>query len=220
MYELDHLFVFADVGGPEAARLIETGLSEGEANVHIGQGTACRRFFFHNAFLELLWVRDQEEAQHEPACDTRLWSRWTERRSGTSPFGLCLRPGKSGVGPPFPAWEYRPPYLPAPLVIHVGQGVPTAEPWWFYIEFGRRPDDQRWPRPQPLEHANGYREITGVRFAGPSLNDPSTTGQAVVQSGVAAFTDAPEHCVEVTFDGGHHSEFEDLRPLLPLIFRR
>jgi hypothetical protein len=41
-------------------------MAEGEPNTHPGQGTACRRFFFRNAFLELVWVRDPAEAQGEP----------------------------------------------------------------------------------------------------------------------------------------------------------
>ena len=61
-FELDHLFILVAAGGPEAARLSELGLVEGAVNRHPGQGTACRRFFFHNAFLELVWVDDPAEA--------------------------------------------------------------------------------------------------------------------------------------------------------------
>ena len=45
-FELDHLLVWVDVGGPEAERLAAFGLTEGAPNTHPGQGTACRRFFF------------------------------------------------------------------------------------------------------------------------------------------------------------------------------
>jgi hypothetical protein len=46
--ELDHLFIWADVGGPEADRLVAFGLTEGAANTRPGQGTTSRRFFFRN----------------------------------------------------------------------------------------------------------------------------------------------------------------------------
>jgi hypothetical protein len=48
---LDHLFICTSSGAPEAERLAEFGLIEGTPNCHPGQGTANRRFFFHNAML-------------------------------------------------------------------------------------------------------------------------------------------------------------------------
>jgi Glyoxalase-like domain len=60
--ELDHLFIFTSVGAREVEQLLKFGLTEGEPNTHPGQGTACRRFFFHNAYLEFLWVHDEQEA--------------------------------------------------------------------------------------------------------------------------------------------------------------
>jgi hypothetical protein len=65
--ELDHFFICTAAGAPEAERLIELGLTEGAPNTHPGQGTACRRFFFENAFLELVWVTDAAEAQSPAA---------------------------------------------------------------------------------------------------------------------------------------------------------
>ncbi len=50
-FELDHILIFTDIGAPAADRLIELGLTEGAPNMHPGQGTANRRFFFHNAML-------------------------------------------------------------------------------------------------------------------------------------------------------------------------
>jgi hypothetical protein len=38
-------------------------LTEGTPNIHPGQGTANRRFFFRNAMLELLWVNDEQFVQ-------------------------------------------------------------------------------------------------------------------------------------------------------------
>src|SRR4051794_29900522 len=110
--ELDHFFVCTAPDGPEAERLIELGLIEGTPNRHPGQGTANRRFFFGNAFLELFWVVDPVEAQSSLVRRTGLWERWSRRGQGASPFGVGFRP-VPGIGSavPFPAWEYRPPYL-------------------------------------------------------------------------------------------------------------
>jgi hypothetical protein len=79
---LDHVFVCTAVGAPEAEALTAAGLTEGAGNVHPGQGTACRRFFFHNAFLGLFWVHDEAEARSPETAPTRLWERWRDRADG------------------------------------------------------------------------------------------------------------------------------------------
>jgi hypothetical protein len=63
-FELDHVFICTTPGAPEAGLLKACGLTEGPGNVHPGQGGANRRFFFHNAMLELLWVHDPAQAQN------------------------------------------------------------------------------------------------------------------------------------------------------------
>lgn len=61
-FEPDHLFIWVSPGGEEASGLTALGLTEGPANAHLGQGTACRRFFFANFYLELLLVRRSSAA--------------------------------------------------------------------------------------------------------------------------------------------------------------
>jgi hypothetical protein len=61
--ELDHLFVCTARGAPEAEGLVQLGFHEGPPNQHSGQGTACRRFSFANAMIELLWVSDERELE-------------------------------------------------------------------------------------------------------------------------------------------------------------
>src|ERR1035438_8316466 len=121
--ELDHLFICVSRGAPEAECLTRFGLIEGPPNVHPGQGTANRRFFFRRAMLELLWVEDQCEAQNEQTAATKLWERWSGRFDGvTSPFGIIMRPAHwEGITPPFAAWEYKPDYLPARSEEHTSE---------------------------------------------------------------------------------------------------
>jgi len=64
--ELDHIFIFTTIGAPGAACLLQSGLTEGAPNIHPGQGTAYGRFFFHNAYLELLG-HDAGKARSEQA---------------------------------------------------------------------------------------------------------------------------------------------------------
>ena len=76
-FEFDHVFICVSVGGEEASALAAFGLTEGTPNVHPGQGTACRRFFFANSYLELLWVSNAGEARNR-----RRFSRRTFGNDG------------------------------------------------------------------------------------------------------------------------------------------
>ena len=219
--ELDHIFICCSVGAPEADRLVHFGIAEGEPNTHPGQGTANRRFFFHNAFLELVWVSDSLEAQSPLVRRTGLWERWSRRGSSASPFGICCRhvPGE-GNEIPFSTWEYRPPYLPAPLVIQMGTNSETVnEPLLFYVSFGRRPDQADASRQQPLEHSAGLRSITRVRICQPQREPVSPELHAVAQScDWLRFGSASEYLMEIGFDGESCGRSADFRPVLPLVF--
>ena len=92
--KLHHIFVCTSEGAPEAEALLDVGLIEGSPNIHPGQGTANRRFFFERGFLELLWVHDKPEAQAPLTAPTKLWDRWVERGRTANPFGICFSSSK------------------------------------------------------------------------------------------------------------------------------
>jgi hypothetical protein len=221
-FELDHLFVMVSEGGSEACRLTVEGLCEGQPNRHPGQGTACRRFFFANAYLELLWVVSPDEVQGDLVRPLQLWQRWGGRKSGACPFGVILRPSQEiSPGPPFPAWEYRPPYLPPTLALHVGENLDSIdEPLLIYFPLRRRPDATSAPGPQPLEHTSGIRELTALRIFGPRQSAGSAAMLAAEKTGTVRFHSAQEHVAELGFDGEQEGHRTDLRPLLPLVFCR
>src|ERR1700742_4075140 len=101
--ELDHLFTFTRPGAPEADRLVQFGLTEGQPNTHPGQGTACRRFFFHNAYLEFIWVHDQAETVSEMFKPLSFLERSQYQQTEASPFGIILSPARGiteQAGPP------------------------------------------------------------------------------------------------------------------------
>jgi hypothetical protein len=221
--ELDHLFTFTSAGAPEVERLLKFGLSEGQANTHPGQGTACRRFFFHNAYLEFVWVHDQQEAASEWVRPLGFTERSQYQQTGASPFGIILRPaqGKADqVQLPFATWALRPPYLPEPLKLDVAENsADTTEPLLFYMSFGNRADSYSVERRQPLEHAAGFKEITGLRTTLPGAQGSSKALQATERIGLARFIAGPSHLAEVIFDHKKHGKTKDFRPELPLVFR-
>lgn len=215
-FELDHCFICTDVGAPEAELLIEFGLTEGQPNTHPGQGTANRRFFFENVMLELIWVHNNTEVRSKPIQETQLGERWSGRRSGASPFGICLRPvEKDTTELPFPGWIYRPPYLPEPLVIHMGgNAILVTEPLCFYLAFAQRPD-KVWPR-QSFVHPAGFREVTALRIFSPVAESASAVMKATGQTGAVRFLPGATHLMEVGFDGEVAGRSRDFRPQLPL----
>ncbi len=221
-FELDHVFLWTALDAPEADLLVDFGLTEGPSNVHPGQGTANRRFFFHNATLELLWVHDAEQAQSARTYPTRLWERWHGRGREASPFGICLRPRqRETTALPFPAWAYKPDYMPAPWVIHVGENAAVlAEPLLFYLVFGRRPDRvDKADSHHLLNHAAGFREVTALRLSNMQYGPLSPALHAVVQTGIIAMLPDSQYVMEIGFDGETHGEVMDFRPALPLALR-
>src|SRR5271165_1971882 len=126
---VDHAFIMCDVGGPEADALLSRGFVEGSANVHPGQGTANRRFFFDNFMVELLWVADPAEATSDAVRHTGLWERWVARKDGGSRVGLVFGgAAPEGASAPFETRPYFPEYLPAGLSIDIVEGLTRDEP--------------------------------------------------------------------------------------------
>lgn len=216
--EIDHVIVCTSLGAPEAAALTALGLVEGSSNTHPGQGTANRRFFFRNAYLELLWVSDPQEAQREPARRTRLWERWSKRADGACPFGVSLRPHtpSDDVAPPFPTWAYHAPYLPPSVKIAIALDTSLTEPDFFYLGFASRPD--RKGR-EPVTHAIPAGDLTSVRIALPGPEPRSAAARAVSALGLIGFETGAGYVMELTFDHGATGGVADARPALPLILR-
>ena len=206
---IDHIFIRARPGAPEAAALTGFGLAEGSGNRHPGQGTANRRFFFANAFLELLWLEDAAEAQSETTRPTMLFERLSD--PAASPFGICFRPAPGDdAALPFASWRYQPGYFPPGMVCDIAL-APLAGPMWFHIAAGARPDALPADRAQPLAHRVPLREITGVKVVQPHRLPPVAVPVTVEEGGV--------HLLELTFDGGVQGKSRDFRPVLPLIFK-
>jgi hypothetical protein len=175
-YEIDHVFICASVGGPEAEQLIAFGLSEGSPNHHPGQGTANRRFFFENAMLELLWVENPEEARNGDVRRLGLWERWSQRTLGASPFGICYRPTRNPTEPPpFESWTYRPPYAPITIAVSATSTDPY-QPLLFYLPYLRDVN-----RDEPCIHARSIRNLSSAVISGSILELTFDEGARTLQ---------------------------------------
>ncbi|GAB2844953.1 VOC family protein [Pseudoduganella ginsengisoli] len=206
---IDHFFICVQPGAPEAAALADFGLVEGSANRHPGQGTANRRFFFANAFLELLWLDDAAEAQSEATRPTKLFERLSGE--GASPFGICFRPAPGDDSPlPFASWRYQPAYFPPGIACDIAL-APLSEPMWFHLTPGGRPDALPPERAQPLAHRVPLREVTAV-----TVIQPRSLPSLALP---VRFAQGDTDLLEIEFDGGMLGKVHDFRPTLPLVFK-
>jgi len=210
--ELDHIMIFCNVGAPEAGALTDRGLHEGPGNTHPGQGTANRRFFFPNAYLELVWIENSVEAQSPEARDTRLFERWQRRGNGACPFGLVFRPGPRGPVVPPASWTYAPRYFPPGFTIEVARDLPANEPLLFYLSFAKPSLVENLG---PAQGAVPIGSITGVTLHLPQTHVLSPALNSLVEAGVVTVEPAREYLLDLFHTGGT-SQIIDLRPQLAL----
>lgn len=211
-FAVDHLFVMCDVGAPEAGTLLDIGLAEAAPNRHPGQGTANRRFFFENAYLELLWIESPEEARAPEVSRTGLLERWLERRR-RCPFGVVLR-REGGAEPlPFPTWRYRPSYLPPEFAIDVAARVTLDEPAVFCLDLAGAP---RRIRSDATGNRREPRLLTGLRMSLAADAPLSESSRALERIGLVSFERAAPPAAVLEFDGGRGGQAADLRPRLPM----
>jgi hypothetical protein len=211
---LDHVFICCDEYGPEAEALLSIGLVEGSRNVHPGQGTANRRFFFYRGFIELLWVSNREEAQSSLTAPTKLWPRWVARKQGACPFGIAFSPDATDVPEaPFNAWPYQPTYLPPTKSILFAKDTTLYEPELFYMAWS---DSQASAASQPKEHVNGLLRLLSVSVGIPTGTKLSASSLAVQSAGLLHFHSANHYEIKLSFESTQSVTF-DLRPTLPLI---
>ena len=218
-FEIDHLFIRSAVGAPQANLLTDFGLREGEPNIHPGQGTANRRFFFNNFMLEFLWIHDEQEACSELTRPTRLAERLDIGNTTTSPFGIALRPVvQDDAELPFKGWNYQPSYLPKQFGVLVGDNVGRLdEPFLFYLSSAQKLSlvNDREIRSHPC----GFRDLTSMVISGPQRFPQSEALVSATKTEGLELREASSFSVCLAFDGAAHGRTKSFMPMLPLIFQ-
>jgi len=216
--EFDHLFICVEdpIEGAEALSLF--GLTEGSSSHHPGQGTANRRFYFDNSFIELLYATDHDELRSKLTKPTNLHQRFESSPQLASPFGVCFRPSDDGAKASFESWSYKPNYLPPGLEISVANS-PSTEPMWFFLSFGKRPDAASTENQQPLEHNCGFKSITSIKIYTPSTSEMSAPAKATTNVTGIEMANSQEHLLQIGFDLELQGNQKDFRPVLPLVIR-
>lgn len=222
---LDHFFILVEPDAKVADLLVELGLEESYSRLHEGQGTSNRCFKFSNSMMELLWLRDEQEANNGPANGLKFPERSANKE--VSPFGLILnRQESSELQMPFNGWSYQPGYFPAPMAFHVGSNSDNLiEPLCIYIPF-MDPVDKQVDR---ASEKGKFKSISHVHLHVPadlfSLEQLSPELLIASQAEGLSVECGEEHLMEVTFTGANNNSdiakpaglSKDLRPNLPLI---
>lgn len=222
--KIDHIFIFTHQAEQVASTLRRFGLSEGSANVHSGQGTACRRFYFQNAYLELAWVMNEDEVKNPVLERTKLWERSQYELTTYCPFGLCFRTDQQtghSIRLLFEdSWQYHSIYLPEGHYANIASNEDfSAEPMLFEMPFfGLAPKDYPVAKQQPLTHAKGYQELTKVTLTLPvPLNDLSPAMKKVLHERIVDISWGEAYRVALEFDHGNQGEQQDFTGLIPLM---
>jgi hypothetical protein len=209
--ELDHFFVVTRPGAPGGDSLAALGLVEGTPNVHPGQGTANRRFFFANAMLELIYIRNEHEAAGGPAGKLNMPER--ARSAAASPFGLVFRSTSSSTSPPFPGWRHFAEYLPDGSHFHIGENSDRLDEPLCVVMPANISAPSRQPAPR-----HPFTTVTSVRISVLAAS-PSPVLAAVSGIGPLSIAPSQPHLLELQFNDGAAGQEKDLRPQLPLIIR-
>jgi hypothetical protein len=218
--ELDHIYICTDKNAPAADALVDFGLTEGSPNVHPGQGTACRRFFFHNFMLELLFCENIEEITGENVKPLLLYEKCVLRGDGISPFGMGFRKtNETDNIAPFPAFAYRPVYLPDPLRLQVAADTKNTEPMYFYLFFALRQDSPENKKPEPMTHRIPLRELTAATVFAKQQTPVSGAAQIINRTTNVEIKPADENLLTLRFDNKAQGKQKDFRPGLPLVIQ-
>lgn len=197
---LDHVFLAVSKGGPEVGPLEAAGFTEGAQNVHPGQGTACRRFFFGDRYLEFIWLENRAEAYSTTVLPTALGDR-LGGAPGASRIGICIRLSPDQPVPPVATWPYRPAYLPPPFAIPMARSSDRRrEPLLFFVPAGLGKTTT-----EP-DHPNGARSITDVAIVLPGAIRPSPELEWLTESGLVRIERGAEEALSVELDGGARGE--------------
>ena len=210
--ELDHFFILVEPEAKVASLLVELGLEESFSRDHPGQGTSNRCFSFSNSKLELLWLRDEEEANNGPADGLKFPQRSTNKQA--SPFGLIFNrtvstKKTSDLEVPFNGWSYQPDYFPAPMAFHVGSNSENIkEPLCIYVPFM-----------EPVERVIEKGRFKSISHVHVIVLEASLSEEllAASQSDGLSVECGAEHLMEISFDQTACGLSKDLRPGLPLI---
>lgn len=191
---LDHIFCFCEPTLAEEIKITDNaGFTLNSVTRHPGQGTANRAILFEENYLKFIFLESFDDATKNPL---KLAQRANWRKTGASPFGICLR-GEISQDEIDQFWEYRPPYWPGGVIfVHKSNEESPDQPFVFVIPSSTRPVDRPNLNRSRLSHKTNSTAILKVEIAGPDYTWPKISGSQQI-----ILTDANSPYMKVTLNG-------------------
>ena len=233
---IDHFNIWVDNPAEGKKKLEEIGFTavpDSLSQIHKGQGTTGRYFYFLNMYLELIFINDQEEFEANVRKNDQLdfMERSNSADNGFSPFSVALK-----IAPyqpeeiPFKTIPYAQDWMGEGNTIFVAKNskLKKTEPSLFFVYpiieydvFERKADLSKIPEEYALwrqfyYHKNGAEKVTKIKIHTNQLEEESETVRALQQMENVELIEGKEYLMEVYFDYHQQKKFYDLRPELPL----
>lgn len=199
---IDHIFIFSNKG-KETDELVDFGLTEGSGRTHKGIGTANRRLFFENFYLEVLWVENEKELKSVKKIG--IWERSDFKNNQYSRFGLCLKNTEETDSIFNNSIKWKPGFLPENKFVDILTN--ERMPWIF-----RFPADRNKKLDEPINHKNGIKKLTKAIFNMSEIDFKSIISE-INKNSIIEFVKSSENQLILEFDDrkqGKIKEFESL----------
>lgn len=223
LLEVDHLVVYVSEGTTSVSVLQEFGLHCSSRRVQRPeQGTASQIIFFENAYLELIWVEDEQAVEEYAArtgIDILKRTRWQQSRASSFGVGLRYASGTADQRKYWVEWMRSHTYIN----LAAENLASLEEPLCFVI-----PDSialTTWldrsleAHQQLISHPLGVRTLTGVKITVNSDKELTNSVSLLDRNGIVAIKRGTSPLLELTFDGGAKGKILDARPMLPILLR-
>ncbi len=211
-----------------------TSVPDSLSQIHTGQGTTGRYFYFLNGYLELIFVYDQSEFEQNNAKnkDLDFSERANFEKNGASPFSIALKVKDYHTAKiPFEKINYHQDWMEENMNIYSAKNSKTnlKEPSIFVVypeiesqtfetvsDLKNIPEEYAFAR-EFYMHPNGAKKITNIIITSTDVDLKTETIEAINGIENVIVKNGKQHLMELYFDNNIQGKTFDLRPELPLI---
>ena len=230
LYQLHHLFAFANVGRQLIPFLRKLGLNCTEPKSNPAQGTVSTLIFFENVYLELFWFDETSDlAQFDMNAEFNFLDRVDWLETGASPFGFGLSHTTTNNDNFVTATiegilETDEAILSEQLLQLCPINVANPEePICYvvsnYVAIRNRLDRAFAITEQIDPQTMGIRQLTHIKLRVISDRGFHTPLANLVAQNFLEIEYRKHPLLELTFDRGNQKKLLDLRPLIPIVLR-
>ena len=234
--KMDHVNVWVKNPLKAKEKLEELGFTaipDSLSQVHTGQGTTGRYFYFLNGYLELIYVYNEEEFIKNATSNSSLdfIERSNSPENGYLPFSIALQMNnydKTKI--PFKTVEYYQDWMKKNNSIYVAENskLIKEEPSIFviypeieYAKFESMDSLVKIPEKYSIwrtfyKHKNGAEKISKIEIHTKNINKESNTIKCLNSIDNVEIKEGTEYLMELYFDNQRQQKTYDLRPEMPL----